>query len=159
MTESRGYERKGRALVGVVGFMASLVLIWTASQDYPIGTWERPGAATFPIIVGIGWLLASALVIWESRRADLNVEKVELTRSDVVKAGLILVAFIGYVALLPVLGFILATAIFFALVLRTLTSLALWRIAAAGLTTALAFYGLFVALFGLPMPAGVLGFG
>jgi hypothetical protein len=78
-------------------------------------------------------------------------------RPGVLRMGAVLAALVGYVASLPALGFLPATAILVVALLRGLGEYR-WPFAlAVGLGFALAAHAVFRVWLGMPVPAGLLG--
>jgi hypothetical protein len=153
----RVQKRKAYLVVGWAGLALSLAYLALGAQ-LPFGALDQPGAAVFPMVAGVVAILASAATLHEGWRLE-RTEPVEFpagadARRVLGMGGLLL----GYFVLLPWLGQLLTSLLFFMLVLRLLSQYAWPRIAAYSVVMSLAVYGVFVHLLQVPMPAGVLDF-
>lgn len=150
-------KRKGRLVVGVSGFLLSVGYL-VEVQKLSWGTMAQPGSAVFPLLLGVALAAVSLLIIGESARAGSVTGSVDLPRGADRKRILGLVAALaGYVVLLPVLGFILASAGFAVAVLRLLSGLSWLRTAVLAIVVTAATYLLFALVLGVLLPKGVLG--
>ncbi|MPZ63643.1 MAG: hypothetical protein GEU93_20680 [Propionibacteriales bacterium] len=150
-------KRKGRLVVGVIGFLLSAGYLFEA-QKLSWGTLAQPGAAAFPMLLGVALAGTSMLTIGESVRTGAVAGAVELPRGVDRKRILGLVgALAAYVVLLPVAGYILASAGFAIAVLRLLSGLSWLRTVVLAIAVTAGTYLLFVMVLGVLMPKGVLG--
>lgn len=154
--EPTGGQRKGRAVVGAV------VLVFVAgylayASTLSMGTGEQPGPAVFPIAVGVFLALASAATIVEAWRGSGEDGPVDLPRGrPLIQIGLLLVALVGYVVLLPELGHLITTVLFSVGLLRALSERSWAWVVLCGLAMGIGTHVIFVTLLGVPMPDGIL---
>lgn len=91
--------------------------VYVASRDFPSGFAGAPGAAFFPRLIAsviallAGVLFVRSLVTGDHRSYDVSLADVE---RFVVPVGLL----VAYVALMPVLGFVLDTVLFLVAMMR-----------------------------------------
>jgi len=85
--------------------------VFVASRDFPSGFGESPGAAFFPRLIGaLLALLAGALFVQSVAASETSRYDVSMTD---VRRFVVPVAFlVAYVALMPVLGFVLDSMLF-----------------------------------------------
>ena len=150
-------KRKGYFALGGAGLLLSIGYTGMSLQ-MPFGEMSMPGAALFPVVVGVLLLVASLSTIWEGLKME-QAELVEVPTGAGRKRLLILIgAMLFYFIALSWLGFIISSVLFAAVLMRTLSDRSYPRIFAYSLIMAVAIYGVFVYLLKVPMPRGVLGF-
>ncbi|MQA94581.1 MAG: hypothetical protein GEV11_07965 [Streptosporangiales bacterium] len=146
--------RKGRMIVGAVTLVAGAV--YTAHAfTLPMGTMAQPGAALFPILVGVATLVISVLTIAEARFTTKVTGAYE--RPAEGRARLVLGmagAILGYLLLLPLIGQYLGSALFGAVAVRLLRGGPWWRAALYGVLLGLVISYIFLELLGVRLPAG-----
>jgi putative tricarboxylic transport membrane protein len=146
-------------------FGAATVL---ASLSLPIGTLRAPGSGFFPLLLGLVLAVLSAVQGVTSYRARIRQVRTEPVPAaepqprglgeDTRRVLMFLGAVAAAVALLPLLGYAVASFVLMLALLRIL-GVASWPlIAAISATTALACYLVFVRVLGIPLPAGLPGF-
>lgn len=148
-------KRRAYLATGGIGVLLSAGYL-ALSIDLPFGQLDRPGAAVFPVIVGVVLMLASLVTLREGLAMDAG-EKVELPAGVDRKRLLGLVGLLfGYMVLLPWLGQILASVPFCVLLMRLLSDLSWIRTTIYSLLVSGAVYTVFVVLLDVPMPRGIL---
>ncbi len=151
-----GGKRKGRIAAGLLGLLIAAGYTVQASQ-LPYGTAAQPGAAIFPMIVGVAFMVISLITIWEAWRTTAVTGDFDLPiGADRRRLLLMIAILVAYVALLPWLGQVVASALFVIAMLRVLTALPWLRIVAYGLAIALLTYLFFGILLGVQLPRGPL---
>lgn len=152
-------KQRGRFITGLVGLLLSLGYTATAVTGLPRGTLAQPGAAIFPIVVGVLMALASVGLIAEQVRlagqakdGALYLPAGEDRRRLLVVTGIILV----YLLALPHLGFLPATTLgSIAFVHQLKLKGRTWpSIVLTGLAIAVFTWVLFFIILGVPMPKG-----
>ena len=119
---------------------------------------DQPGAAIFPVVVGLILMFASLTTLWEGWRIDRN-ERVDLPAGADLRRLLSLIGLLlGYFLALPWLGQIICSMLFCALLMRNLSDLGWTRIVAYTLVISISLYALFVVLLKVPMPRGIWTF-
>ena len=155
-----GTVRLGRFVMGIlgVGFFAGYLAI---ALEMPAGGVGNPGPGLWPTIVGITGLAMSAMLSVEAivlpDSASGNIDFPRGKKLFQVSSMLGLTAV--YIFAVPILGQLLGSFIFFALVIKLLSQnnwlkIVLYAALASGLI-----YYCFAILLGLRLPAGFLGFG
>ena len=171
--------QRQRAIVGTVSLIVALVYTQQASL-LSFGTLARPGAGTYPMFIGVLFILFSVIAIVEPLRAmrrgiareaglidtlggDDVASAVELAQTDdgdARRAGFYVAALAGYIILLPVLGFTVANAVFIIIVAFVLgvdlTVRSRMFAAIVAVTFSLSLTWFFVSFLGTRMPQGWL---
>ena len=120
------------------------------------GTLAEPGPAVFPLIVG--FLMSAASIacllqaVLERKSVDLNL------RADGARPAVIAAAFVVFLILLPLVGFVLASLILQVVTLQVFGMRGAWRrVALAAITTATAVL-VFETLLGVQFPTPTWSF-
>lgn len=152
-------KRRGRLVAGAIGFLLGLAYTAYAFLELPMGTMDQPGAGVFPVIVGLGCIVASILTCLEAGLTTAVSGAVELPEGDRRRRLVILVlATLGYVVALPLLGQYVSSVVFAVVVVRALGSQSILRSLAYGTPLAVGLSYLFLDVLGVRMPTGILGF-
>lgn len=134
-------------LLGLVGGVGYLVVALGLSR----GSLDRPGPGAFPQLVGVLIVLASALVVWESRKALSQV----LQRHPLPPVAWFV--FLGAVAvaaaLMPVIGFAPASFVLALIILRTVGRLGWVKAVVIAVAIAVVTDVVFVRVFGVYLPS------
>ncbi|GLY16541.1 hypothetical protein Kisp01_35560 [Kineosporia sp. NBRC 101677] len=123
---------------------AALVGAWRLG----VGSPERPGSGTWPLIVGLALVVLGVALALRSRR-DQDTE-VFTRASAVVPAGL--ATMIGFVALIETIGFELPSLALMVIWLRFFGHESWRSTAVTSLAAVVAFYLVFVAALAVPIP-------
>lgn len=142
----------GDRLFGGIGLALAAFFIWQATQIQLSFISDPVGPKSFPIIIGLVLGLSSAVIML---RPDPKPSWPSLGRlAEIGGAVLVLVV---YAYLLPVLGFVIATAL--------ASSYLSWRLGTppltallAGALTSVGIYVVFHLILGLSLAEGPLGF-
>lgn len=148
-----------KLLIGV-GFL-SIAALWIAqSLTFPFPSFARAskvGPAHFPILVAS--LLAIFVIIWLIR--ELRGEAGEEDEVKGRRIWLWYAGYGGYIALTPMLGFVLATLLLVSTVVAIKTKGGWWRRLGKAALSSLLITGLEWAIFqkwlSIPLPTGLLG--
>jgi hypothetical protein len=134
--------------------------VTNAWQTLSVGRWHKPGAAIFPIAVG-ALLAISALAVMFERHGGDKSEPVSFSLpagADLRRLLLLLTAFALYFLVMPVIGNMVASALFLFASMWLLSddpTRSLLRLAAYAIAIALSFEWFFVRLLKVQMPGGV----
>lgn len=144
---------RGAAFVIAAGLagMAALILVDAAGlkQD---GGYAGVGPADVPRLIAYGLLILAALTVVSGIRGDLPKPPRQAPAPVLwILGGLGL-----QLALLHVVGFVIAGAILFGMTARAFGQRPLWRAIAVGLVLALLIFGVFDQLLRLNLPGGPL---
>ncbi|MBV1798460.1 tripartite tricarboxylate transporter TctB family protein [Siccirubricoccus sp. G192] len=147
--------RQGRLWLGMIGLAFTAGYLALALQ-LPMGEREMPGAAAFPLLVGlILGALSLGLVVeaWRMRGSPpLDLP----SRADARRMLAVLAALLFYILLVPWLGQMLTATLLTTLVARLLRGGSWWPALLAGVAVGLGSQWLFVGLFQVPLPRGEL---
>ena len=150
-------KRKVYLVMGGLGLFFAVGYLGLSFQ-FPFGQLDQPGAAVFPIMVGVILILASLATMWEGWQMDKTV-LVELPAGEDRKRVLSLIGLLlGYFITLPWLGQITSSTLFLILLMRVLSELSWPRLVVYSLAMSLALYAVFIFLLKVPMPRGLLVF-
>lgn len=147
--------------IAALAFFAVAVGVLTGAFTIDEGTtYQAVGPRVFPLLVGAGMCLVSAIGVVQAFRGT-DLEQIEELREEIRATHwpsvlLLVAALLGYALLLPPLGYWQTTAVFFVAVARVLGSRRLLRDAVVGLVLALAVYVLFDRLLGISLPPGIV---
>jgi hypothetical protein len=150
-------KRKGYVAIGAVGLLVGATYLGLTAE-LPFGTLEQPGAALFPLAVGLVMVAVSLVTIWEGWHFDAG-DKVEFPAGDDLRRllGLVVLLF-AYFLLLPWLGQLLGSALFCVFLIRLLSSVGWLRSIVYALAIAVVLYVVFVMALKVSMPRGLLAF-
>lgn len=125
-----------------------------AALPLPRGVAARPGAGFFPMLVGVFFCLAAATFVVETfRRAPVRAVS-DIAAGARRRALSTAAVLVGFVLLLPWLGYPAVTFLFVATMLRALGGS--WTLAVVtALTSAVGSYYLFAMVLSVPLPKGV----
>lgn len=151
--------QKRKAYIGTGGTGALLSAAYLAmAADLPLGQLDQPGAAVFPIIVGIILMFASLAAIREGWVMGSD-EKIELpTGQNLARLVTLMALLLSYVLVLPLLGQVISSTIFCILTMRLLSDLTWLRLLIYSLLMSAVLNFVFLRLFNVPMPRGLLAF-
>ena len=118
-----------------------------------LGSATEPEPGFFPFVGGVLLLVLSSILLVQAFRGQGLANKAfgELRRPIIL-----IVAMVIYVAILEEIGFVLATVMLSAMVLRILDTKSWWVLVAASLVLSVGSYVLFDRLLGVTLPGGVL---
>jgi hypothetical protein len=150
-----------RRIVGVLALLLAAVYTVDAWQTLSMGRWHKPGAAIFPIAVGLLLAISALSVLLERHRGAEDPMPATFSLpvgSDLKRLLLVLAAFAIYFVAMPLLGNMIASALFLLATMWLLSDDAgksPARLAIYAAVSALAFELFFVRLLKVQMPAGV----
>ena len=162
MTPARNFPLPAaRRYAALLALLLAAFYVTNAWQTLSVGRWHKPGAAIFPIAVG-ALLAISALAVMFERHGGDKSEPVSFTLpagADLRRLLLLLTAFALYFLVMPVIGNMVASALFLFVSMWLLSddpTRSLLRLAAYAIAIALSFEWFFVRLLKVQMPGGVL---
>jgi len=151
-----------RRVAGVLALLLSAIYAVDAWQTLSMGRWHKPGAAIFPIAVGLLLAISAVSVLLERHggAADPMPTTFSLPAgSDLKRLLLVLTAFAIYFLAMPLTGNMIASAVFLFATMWLLSDdpdKSMLRLAIYAAVSALVFELFFVRLLKVQMPAGVL---
>jgi hypothetical protein len=150
-----------RRMVGVLALLLAAIYAVDAWQTLSMGRWHKPGAAIFPIALGLLLAIAAISVLLERHGGtDAMPATFSLPAgADLRRLLKVMGAFALYFLAMPLLGNMIASALFLLVTMwllsddpgKSLLWLSLYAVAMA-----LMFEVFFVRLLKVQMPAGVL---
>jgi hypothetical protein len=151
-----------RRIVGVLALLLAAVYTAGAWKTLSMGRWHKPGAAIFPIAVGLLLAISAVSVLLERHRGAEDPMPATFSLpagNDLKRLLLVLAAFAIYFVAMPLLGNMIASALFLLATMWLLSddpgkSLRWLSLYAAAM--ALMFELFFVRLLKVQMPTGML---
>jgi hypothetical protein len=149
-----------RRITALLALLLSAFYVTNAWQTLSVGRWHKPGAAIFPIALGALLAISGLSVLFERRGSDgaMPATFTLPAGSDLRRLLLLLAAFALYFLMMPVIGNMVASALFLFASMWLLSddpSRSLLRLAAYAIAIALCFEWFFVRLLKVQMPGGV----
>jgi len=150
-----------RRIVGVLALLLAAVYAADAWQTLSMGRWHKPGAAIFPIAVGLLLAISALSVLLERHRGAEDPMPATFSLpagSDLKRLLLVLAAFAIYFVAMPLLGNMIASALFLLATMWLLSDdpgKSVLRLAIYAVAMALSFEVFFVRLLKVQMPAGL----
>ena len=162
MTPAPGFRLPlARRTVGALALLLAAGYAVDAWQTLSIGRWHKPGAAIFPIAVGLLLAISAISVLLERHGGadDPMPATFSLPSGDDLRRLLrVLAAFAIYFLAMPLLGNMIASALFLWATMWLLSddpNKSMVRLASYAVVSALAFEWFFVRLLKVQMPAGL----
>ena len=151
-----------RRIVGVLALLLAAVYAVDAWQTLSMGRWHKPGAAIFPIALGL-LLAISAISVLLERHGGTD-DPMPATFSlplgtDLRRLLSVMAAFAIYFLTMPLLGNLIASALFLLATMWLLSDnpdKSIARLSLYAVAMALMFEVFFVRLLKVQMPTGVL---
>jgi Tripartite tricarboxylate transporter TctB family len=149
-----------RRITALLALLLSAFYVTNAWQTLSVGRWHKPGAAIFPIALGALLAISGLSVLFERRGSDgaMPATFTLPAGSDLRRLLLLLAAFALYFLMMPVIGNMVASALFLFASMWLLSddpTRSLLRLAAYAIAIALCFEWFFVRLLKVQMPGGV----
>jgi putative tricarboxylic transport membrane protein len=149
-----------RRITALLALLLSALYVTNAWQTLSVGRWHKPGAAIFPIALGALLAISGLSVLFERRGSDgaMPATFTLPAGSDLSRLLLLLAAFALYFLVMPVIGNMIASALFLFASMWLLSDdpgRSLLRLAAYAIAIALCFEWFFVRLLKVQMPGGV----
>ena len=145
-------RKVGDILVGVF-FLLFAMVFTVGGIRLQIGTPTEPQPGFFPFLGGITLIFLAGILLFQARQGKSSGTQAvgKLWGPLILIAGLA-----AYVAALEIAGYIIATTILSAIVLRILGTKRFWVMSATSLILGVGSYFIFDGLLGVPLPVGVL---
>lgn len=150
-----------RRFTGVLALLLSAGYTVDAWQTLSAGRWHKPGAAIFPIAVGLLLAISAVSVLLEryGRPDDPTPATFSLpVGADLRRLSMVLAAFALYFLMMPVIGNMIASALFLLATMWLLSDdpdKSIMRLGIYAVVMALSFEVFFVRLLKVQMPAGL----
>jgi hypothetical protein len=159
-TTSFGLPR-ARRLVGLLALLLAAVYVADAWQTLSVGRWHKPGAAIFPIAVGLLLAISAISVLLEKHGGADDPMPATFSLpagADLRRLLKVLAAFAIYFLAMPLIGNMIASALFLLASMWLLSDdpkRSVVRLAIYAVVIALSFELFFVRLLKVQMPAGL----
>jgi hypothetical protein len=149
-----------RRITALLALLLSAFYVTNAWQTLSVGRWHKPGAAIFPIALGALLAISGLSVLFERRGSDgaMPATFTLPAGSDLRRLLMLLAAFALYFLMMPVIGNMVASALFLFASMWLLSDdpgRSPLRLAAYAIAIALCFEWFFVRLLKVQMPGGV----
>lgn len=150
-----------RRIVGVLALLLGAIYIAGAWQTLSMGRWHKPGAAIFPIAVGVLLAISAISVLLEKHRGAGDPIPATFSLpagADLRRLLLVMAAFALYFLAMPVAGNMIASALFLLAAMWLLSDdpdKSILRLAIYAVVGAMVFEFFFVRLLKVQMPAGI----
>ena len=162
MTPERSFPlASARRITALVALLLSGFYVTNAWQTLSFGRWHKPGAAIFPVALAVLLAISALAVLFERRGGDNGAQPATLmlpAGADLRRLLLLLGAFALYFLVMPVIGNMVASALFLFASMWLLSddpARSILRIAIYAIVIAVAFELFFVRLLQVQMPGGV----
>jgi putative tricarboxylic transport membrane protein len=146
-------------MAALLALLLSAVYVTNAWQTLSVGRWHKPGAAIFPVALGALLAISGLSVLFERRGDGTMPATFTLPAgADLGRLLLLLAAFALYFLVMPVIGNMVASALFLFASMWLLSDdpgRSLLRLAIYAIAIALCFEWFFVRLLKVQMPGGV----
>ena len=161
MTPERTFSlpaaRRYTALLALLLAGCYLANTW---QTLSFGRWHKPGAAIFPIAIGVLLAISAISVLLEKHGADQSVPAAFSlpAGADLRRLLLLLAAFAIYFLVMPIIGNMVASALFLAASMWLLSDdphRSIVRLSIYAIAIAIGFEWFFVRLLKVQMPGGL----
>jgi hypothetical protein len=149
-----------RRFTALLALLLAAGYVTDAWQTLSAGRWHKPGAAIFPVAVGTLLALSAISILLERRGGADALPATFLlpAGADLRRLLLVLVAFALYFVAMPVIGNMVASALFLTASMWLLSDdskRSIVRLAIYAVVIAIAFEFFFVRLLKVQMPGGV----
>ena len=160
MTPARSFSLlAARRIAALLALLLSAFYVTNAWQTLSVGRWHKPGAAIFPIALGALLAISALSVLFERRGDGTMPATFTLPRgTDLGRLLLLLAAFALYFLVMPVIGNMVASALFLFAAMWLLSddpTRSPVRLAIYAIAIAVSFELFFVRLLQVQMPGGV----
>jgi len=151
-----------RRIIGVLALLLAAVYAVDAWQTLSMGRWHKPGAAIFPIALGLLLAIAAISVLLEKHGGADDPMPATFSLpagADLRRLLKVMAAFALYFLAMPLLGNLIASALFLLAAMWLLSddpNKSAMRLSLYAVAMALMFEVFFVRLLKVQMPAGVL---
>lgn len=145
-------RRLGRLVLGLASTAVAIGYLASA-YNMPQGDLASPGPGMFPVGVGFLWALASVVVVLEAVLSKRDAGGLDLPRGFELRQAVIFMGtLVGFIVVLPLLGFVIAASLYATVCLKFLGSYSWIRAGAYGVAMGICTALLFGDVLALPLP-------
>lgn len=147
----------GRRIAASIALILAVGYTFYAWQELGFGRWRAPGAAIFPIAVGIMIVIASIAILFERKDSSEGLLGATFqlpVGDDLTRLGGVLIAFAIYFVAMNFIGHLIASALFMFAAMVILSDKSKVRLAIYAVLLAVSFELLFVRFLQVQMPYG-----
>lgn len=149
-------RRLGRLVLGLASTAVAAGYLVSA-HNMPQGHLASPGPGMFPVGVGCLWALASVVVVLEAVLTKNDAGGLALPRGFERRQAVVFMGtLVGFIAILPFLGFVISASLYATVCLKFLGSYSWIRAVAYGVAMGIATALLFGDVLALPLPTPAL---
>lgn len=148
----------GRRIAAGIALAIGAAYIFYAWRELDFGRWHRPGAAIFPVAVGVMIAIGSIAVLLERAQTSDEAHGATFTLptgDDLRRLGAVLVVFAIYFLAMELIGNLIASALFLFAAMAILSDKSKLRLAIYAVVIAVAFELFFVRFLHVQMPYGL----
>jgi putative tricarboxylic transport membrane protein len=137
------------------------IAVALGSWHLKLGSFEDPGGGLVPFLISLFLILLSGIVLAASHDVRGALQEIRGIWSEVPcwKLALVVIYITGYAFFLEIIGYILATLIFFLILLKTISLLTWKTTVITSLLTVFLSYIMFAILLKVQLPSGIWGIG
>jgi len=145
-------RKVGDILVGIV-FLFIAAVFTVGGIRLSIGTPTEPQPGFFPFLGGMTLMILAGILIFQGWQGTSSGTQAigKLWGPLILTVGLVV-----YIVVLEITGYIIATTLLAAIVLRILETKPFWVLSVISLILGVGSYFIFDGLLGVPLPVGVL---
>ena len=151
------FTNKGELLAAILLMSFGSFVIYEA-RGLPYHSEFGPGPGFFPLWIGIGIVACSLFMLCVKVFRGGEVEVIEVSRVEIVRALSAWLAFVLAIALMPLIGFGLSFGLLAAFLILVLDRRSPWLAIGVALGLALSFHLVFAVALGVSLPPGPWGF-
>ena len=140
---------------GMVFMALGAYVIYYTLANLKIGSIHNPGSGFFTLICGVGIFILSTVLVGKAFLQGVE-SKPMWSKGGWIKSALGYAVVVGYVVLLPTLGFIISTVVFLLVWQLVVEHCKLKQIISVTALGTMAMYVIFEVLLRVPLPDGVL---
>lgn len=145
-------RRLGRLVLGLASSIVAVGYLVSA-YNMPRGDLAAPGPGMFPLGIGGLWVVASIVVVLEAILSKQDAGSLELPRGFERRQALVFMGtLVGFIALLPFLGFVIAASLYATACLKLLGAYSWIRASVCGVVMGIVTALLFGDVLALPLP-------
>lgn len=148
--------KKANIFIAILFALLGVIII-AISMTYPPSKHGVPGPGVFPIIIGVIILLASATLMIKTVIVSEKIPDIKkIFGSEFFNVFITMGGLVVYLVFMPMIGFIVSTAILLVLFIRWFAKKSWWLSGLIGILFTLGVFALFSLVLNVPMSFGLL---